>query len=526
MRRSNKLTMVSLALASAVGSFGAGCGGAELVPIEEGSAGSADGQEVSAAAVELVRARGIELGLDRFSTVRQSQRFVDELGQEHVRFERSWRGLPVRGGDFITHPTAAVLDSGEGFTAPLAAGIQLSSVPSLRPEQAADAAVRAQAGSGASRGVPERTDLVVYAYDGPGELALAYDVVTSGTAADGTPSVLHTYVGAHDGRILNTIDEIETEAVVGTGKGIQNGSVQINTNRNGGSYELKDMVHGGGQTQDMNNGTSTGRLFTQASNAWGDGTNTNRASAGVDAHYGAAKTWDYYKTVHGRNGIGNDGKAALTRVHYSTRYNNAFWSDSCFCMTYGDGDGTVLKPLVSIDVAAHEMTHGVTSRTAKLVYSNESGGLNEATSDIFGTAVEFFAASPSDPGDYLIGEKVMIGKPYLRSQIDPKGDGKSADHYSLYKRGMDVHYSSGIANNFFYLLSEGGKNKTSGKSVTGITRAKAEKIWYRALTTYFASSTTYKQARGATLSAAKDLYGATSTEYKAVNTAWDAVGVN
>uniref|UniRef100_UPI0013D3529C M4 family metallopeptidase n=3 Tax=Pseudomonadota TaxID=1224 RepID=UPI0013D3529C len=79
---------------------------------------------------------------------------------------------------------------------------------------------------------------------------------------------------------------------------------------------------------------------------------------------------------------------AYNRVHYSRNYNNAYWSDACFCMTYGDGDGTTLRPLVALDVAGHEMTHGVTSRTANLTYSGESGGLNEATSDIFGTMVE------------------------------------------------------------------------------------------------------------------------------------------
>jgi len=196
-------------------------------------------------------------------------------------------------------------------------------------------------------------------------------------------------------------------------------------------------------------------------------------------------------------------------------------------MTYGDGDGTQLRPLVAIDVAGHEMSHGVTSRTAKLVYSGESGGLNESTSDIFGTAVEFYAGNSSDPGDYLIGEKIMIGgKGYLRNMMDPTADGRSIDHYSKYKSGTDVHFSSGIANNFFYLLSEGGKNRTSGKTVTGISRAKAEKIWYRALTVYMTSSTNFKAARTATLSAAKDLYGATGAEYAAVGNAWTAVGVN
>ena len=115
-------------------------------------------------------------------------------------------------------------------------------------------------------------------------------------------------------------------------------------------------------------------MFTDADNAWGTGLLSNVQTVGVDAQYGTAVTWDYYKNVHGRNGIANNGGGAYNRVHYSRRYNNAFWSDSCFCMTYGDGDGTTFNPFDSLDVAGHEMTHGVTSRTARLVYSGESGG--------------------------------------------------------------------------------------------------------------------------------------------------------
>lgn len=106
-----------------------------------------------------------------------------------------------------------------------------------------------------------------------------------------------------------------------------------------------------------------------------------------------AKTWDHFKNTHGRSGIANDGVGAASRVHYGTSFNNAFWMDSCFCMTFGDGDGTTYTPFVSLDITAHEMTHGITSRTANLTCSGESGGLNEATSDIFGTAVEYYAAN-------------------------------------------------------------------------------------------------------------------------------------
>jgi Zn-dependent metalloprotease len=172
------------------------------------------------------------------------------------------------------------------------------------------------------------------------------------------------------------------------------------------------------------------------------------------------------------------------------------------------------------------------------VYSGESGGLNEATSDIFGTAVEFSANNASDVGDYLIGEKIDIrgtGAP-LRYMDKPSKDGKSADFWSSTVGNLDVHYSSGVANHFFYLLSEGSGAKTingvaydsptfDGAAVTGISLGKAEKIWYRALTTKFTSSTNYAAARTGTLAAASDLYGANSAEYNAVNRAWAAVNV-
>ncbi len=289
----------------------------------------------------------------------------------------------------------------------------------------------------------------------------------------------------------------------------------------------------------MNNRTNGGSIFTDADNLWGDGTTANVQTIGVDAQYGTAVTWDYYKNVHGRNGIFGDGSGSYNRVHYGSGYNNAFWSDSCFCMTYGDGDGTTFNPFDSLDVAGHEMTHGVTSRTAGLVYSGESGGLNEATSDIFGTAVEFYANNPNDPGDYLIGEKLYkSGTSALRTMINPSQDGVSADCWYSTLGSLDVHYSSGVANHFFYLLSEGTTGGSPSKTcvagntrvatgtgtVAGIGRAKAEKIWYRALTVYFTSSTNYAAARTATIKAAEDLYGVGGVEATAVANAWTAVG--
>ena len=207
-------------------------------------------------------------------------------------------------------------------------------------------------------------------------------------------------------------------------------------------------------------------------------------------------------------------------------------------MTYGDG--SFFNPLVSIDVAGHEMTHGVTSRTAGLIYSGESGGLNEATSDIFGSMVEYYAANANDVGDYLIGEEISKtpGKA-LRYMYSPNIDGASADCYYTGVGGIDVHYSSGVANHFYYLLAEGTapaggpasptckrsdtKKATGTGTVVGIGRQAAEKIWYRALTVYMTSSETFAKARLDTVQAATDLFGAGSAEVTAVGAAWDAV---
>ena len=175
--------------------------------------------------------------------------------------------------------------------------------------------------------------------------------------------------------------------------------------------------------------------------------------------------------------------------------------------------------------------------------SGESGGLNESTSDIFGTVVEYYANNGGDIGDYLIGEKLYkSGTGALRFMYKPSLDGRSANCWSSTVGGLDVHYSSGVGNHFFYLLAEGSapaggpasptcvsgntKKATGSAALSGIGRDKAGKIWYRALTVYMTSGTNYAAARTATLNAAADLYGAGSAEQAAVAAAWSAVLVN
>ena len=186
-----------------------------------------------------------------------------------------------------------------------------------------------------------------------------------------------------------------------SGSSLYSGTVSLTTTAGGSGWTLTDGSRGGHKTYDATGITSEtdyrpGTLFTDADNTWGTGTTASKQSAAVDAHYGAAQTWDFYKNTFGRTGIRNDGVAAFSRVHFGNSYENAFWDDSCFCMTYGDG-GSTLKPVVALDVAGHEMSHGVTAATDGLVYSGDAGGLNESTSDVMGTMVEFGANNASRP---------------------------------------------------------------------------------------------------------------------------------
>jgi Zn-dependent metalloprotease len=319
---------------------------------------------------------------------------------------------------------------------------------------------------------------------------------------------------------------------LGSGTGVHVGQVPLTTTLRGSSYLLQDPTRGNTSTADARSG-----ILTDADNVWGDGLPSNRQSAAVDAQFAAVSVWDYFAHTFNRAGVANDGRGIRSVVHYGTNYTNAFWSDSCGCVSYGDGaDGT--HPPTALDVAAHEITHGVTSTTAALVFSGEAGGLNEATSDIFATMVEFYAALPADVPDYLIGEKVDLngdGTP-LRYLDRPSRDGASADYWSSSVAAMDPWYAAGVADHFFFLLAEGSGRQivnqiaydspTADNSVlTGIGRDKAAAVWYRALTAYLTSTANYRSARTATLNAARDLYGTSGTEYAAVAAAWTAVNV-
>jgi Zn-dependent metalloprotease len=466
---------------------------------------------------------------------------TDRNGSTHVRLLRTYKDLQVLGGDLVVHQSAS--GAWKGASQTLDTGLALSTHPVVSAA-AADRAALGHQPAGTTAPQVAGHDLVV---DATGARPrLAWRVVTGGTQRDGTPSRLESYVDARTGDVLRTEQTIET--VDGSGQSLYAGTVPLQLTLSGSTYQLKDPTRSGTYTTDMANasdgvlctllgvGCKVGTLFTSPDASFGNGSTSSRESAAVDAQYGTNMTWDFYKTTYGRTGIFGDDRGSFNRVHYGKNYVNAFWDGSK--MTYGDGDGVNYGPLTSLDVTGHEMSHGVTENTAGLTYSGEPGGLNESTSDIFGTMVEFYADNPSDPGDYLIGEQFDLAKHQGFRRMDhPSLADASLDCWSSNAKNVDEHYSSGIGNHFFYLLSEGSGAKTlngvaydsptcNGATVTGLGRDGAARVWYRALTTYFTSNTDYAGARTATLQAAADVFGAGSPQVDTVAAAWSAVNVS
>ncbi|MFD5762412.1 M4 family metallopeptidase, partial [Streptomyces sp. NPDC127044] len=339
----------------------------------------------------------------------------------------------------------------------------------------------------------------------------------------------------------------------GSGTSLFAGKVTLTTTRTARtSFLLKDPTRWNTETRDAKGAEleafSRGTKFTSTTNKWGTGTTANRTTAAVDAQYGITQTLDFYKKTFGRKGIKNNSTGARAMVHFGRKVGNAFWDSTCGCMLYGDGDGAMFKkPLVVLDVTGHELTHGVVDATAALEPTRvdargnqygEPGALNESLADIFGSNVEFSANNPKNPPNYLMGEKLGLAQKFLRRLDHPSLDKLEGtiDYWSPAAYDTEVHAGSGVSSHAYYLLAEGSGRKTiggvkydsptyDGSRVTGIGRAKATAIFYRALTRYMVSTTDFHDARTATLEAAADMYGATSAEYQAVDAAWAAVNV-
>ncbi|MFF9584655.1 M4 family metallopeptidase [Streptomyces achromogenes] len=508
---------------------------------------------------------------------------IDPEGARHVRFVRTHNSLPVLGGDLVVH-----LDGKLGYTGvtraadhavkPAAARARLTAA------QAAAKAARAAKGdaSGAQLVVDARAGASALAYqvtvtDQDTARTVVVDAVT-GEVRSNTPTrdeflspklldalrergeTLDPATGTGSAAAASGLAGSGAtgatgypSAAKGTGKTLFVGNVGLTTTQTSrGHYQLKDPNRYGTETRDAKGSYTekfgSGAKFTNTTNVWGNGSTSSRVTVAADAQYGVTKTLDFYKSTFQRKGIRNNSKAAQAMVHWGKKVANAFWDPTCNCMLYGDGDGQMFKkPLVVLDVTGHELTHGVVEATANLQPTfvdsdgnqyGEPGSLNESLADIFGSNVEFYAKNAKDTPDYLIGEKLGLAQKFLRRLDRPSLDKLegTVDYWSPKLYDLEVHAGSGVSSHAYYLLAEGsGKKRIGGVDynsptyhnvqVKGIGRAKATAIYYRALTRYMVSSTDFHQARTATLKAAKDLYGANSTEYKTVDKSWAAVNV-
>lgn len=441
----------------------------------------------------------------------------DDLSLTHLRLDQVFNGVPVFGGQLVTHSDSSLVRHVNGRIFKEARGVNTK--PKISAEQAIAAAKAALNYKGEFAKQP-KAQLVVLPHrvinpKNQPIATLTYQVEL--LIRDGTPATArHQYfVDARDGKIVWHYNSMDT----GTGYSLYSGTVYIETSGYQPYYRMISYSRSSMSVIDAGYWT----IFQDADDYWGNFSTSNRQTAGVDAHFGQMKTWDFYYNVLGRRGVDNNGYQMYSYVHYGGAYNNAFWDGSaCF---FGDGDGYYFSPLVSVDVVAHEATHAVTQFSANLTYSGESGGSNESFSDIFGSAVEYYTGINPD---FNIGEDCFTPYTYgdaLRYMSNPRADGASIDHYSQYYYGIDVHYSSGIQNNAFYLLSQGGVNSTSGIYVSGIGLDAAQRIFYRALAFYLFPSANFMNVRTATLSAAADLYGTGSAQYNSTAQAWCAVGV-
>jgi thermolysin len=484
----------------------------------------------------------------------------DKADRAHTHVQQTHHGVPVFGGEAIVHLDTVTEVEAEPTTDTLVPDINVSTDPALTADYAIEAAkahYKAKKGCDDCLTDAPKADLWVLRHEGLDHLV--YRVQLS--RLDGTENTSEPvyFIDAHTGALVWSYDNLQTQAAIGSGVSLYSGTQSINTFKSGTSYYMEDLSRAIGTFDNRNTArinttfgtiTSFGSTyrFSDADNLW----NTTAQKAGVDAHYGASKVYDYFLNVHGRNGIDGaggprtivsiDGATALisSNVHFGSRFNNAFWTDSKNQMYYGDGDGSQFASLVSLDICGHEMTHGITSRTAGLTYSGESGALNESWSDVFGAMVELYAEGVETTNTWRIGEDVYTPATagdalrYMDTPHSAVNYGYTAnddpDYYTERYTGTGdnggVHINSGIPNHVFYLVAKGGNHAhIAGPFVTGIGPDKAAKIWYKALTTYMTSSTNFAGARAATLNAATSLYGAGSVEYNAVADAWAACGI-
>lgn len=491
-------------------------------------------------ALEQLQERSEGMGIvDAASEFTLIEAMQDGRNYTDIKLAQVHQSVEVFGGELIAHldDQLSIYDlSGRIFPE-----ARIDTAPAITEEQAVEFARTAVAEEGDFSGEPAIKLVILPEKIKTGDEAaegatLTFQVdLESGDGAE-TANQHRCFVNAADGEMTWRFNSTphDTEIAFGTGNSLYSGQVLINTLLTGpDSYSMADALRGFSSVGDADgSATFIGETLYDGNNVWGDGTANDPQTLGVDAHYGMANSWAYFKTFYQREGP--DGKATGVRGVIRSRFrdNNGNLYDSNATannniIRFGNGDGVTTGPFISLDIVGHEFTHLVIDKTAQMTYANESGAVNESFCDIFGTAIEFFA----DPnrGDYLVAEDIyMTAGNFLRSMENPATSG-DPDHYSNYVNTTGdnggVHTNSGIMNQAFYLMAEGGTNRTSNISVPGIGRRAAEDLFYMALERRLTKSSKFIDVANATRNLAMEIYGPGSEALLSVERAWGAVGV-
>lgn len=497
-------------------------------------------------AIDFLGNAATQLGLeqDEFKIISMAK---DEIGFTHYRLQQYHKGFPVEAADFLMHEYANRLNSFNGEWVP---NLSININPPITKHQAISKALQSVNAetymweSAKNEAVIKDISHDVQAtyYPKP-ELIIAqkdfnkkgedYRLMYKLDVYAMTPlSRQDIYVDAHTGEVVFSLDKIHTGDVPGVAHTKYSGQQNITTDSIAPEiFRLRESTTGGGiETYNLNTTRdyTVAQDFIDSNNVW-DNANAFQDEVATDAHWGAQTTYNYFLSRHNRDSYDDKGTKLLNFVHYGLNYANAFWDGQR--MTYGDGNGSSFTALISLDIAAHEMTHGVTQNTAGLIYQNEWGALNESFSDIFAATTEAFGTP--NAANYRVGELITSSGLGIRSMSDPKSMGDPDTYLAglWYSGPLDnggVHINSGVQNFWFYVLSEGDSAQNdlgNTYDVTGIGMDKAAQISYRNLAYYLTKTSEYYDARAGSIQAAEDIYGVCSTELKTVADAWHAVGV-
>lgn len=482
------------------------------------------------------------LGLNANADLILKKTVHDKLGFIHYRYYQTYRNIPIENAVYIVHTKNGLLKSlGGSIITDFDERMNERFVQKISASRAVEIAVEyvgakqyAWQDAGMEQSLKEQTKnakasylpkagLVWYSATNlinPRALRLCYKV---DVYARQPLSRAYYFVDASTGKVLGKQDEIFFTDAVGTTNTAYSGTQTIHSDFNGTNYRLRDYTKGSGVITLHGETATRGNNYTSASANW---TLTGFNIAALDAHYGVSQTYDFYRVNFGRNSYDDAGTALYSYVNDPTYLDNAFWDGTS--MTFNKRSDGVKGGVTGIDVAGHELTHGVTQESSGLIYSYESGAMNESMSDIMGKSVQFWS-KPADIDWRISNDMGWI----IRDMSNPNAEGHPDTYLGdLWYTGSGdnggVHYNSGVGNFMFYLLVTGGagtNDNGAAYSVTGIGLEKADQILYRTNSVYLTPASQYVDWRAACISAATDLYGATSTEVMQVQNAFHAVGI-